>query len=124
MRHLLADSVAKLSYFSPFASIALPARAIAKSRRAPDPSDGSLYRPVRSRCSPHHSLPHTLLPLTTARSPHGAQASCLVSYDGVDYPNWAAFRTAHPGARIATNAITFIIVDQPARYVIWRVQIN
>ena len=51
-------------------------------------------------------------------------ASCLVSYDGVDYPNWAAFRTAHPGARIATNAITFIIIDQPAHYVIWRVQIN
>jgi hypothetical protein len=50
--------------------------------------------------------------------------TCNVSADGIDYPNWTAFVAAHPGARIATNAVTFIIIDQPAHYVIWRIQIN
>ena len=50
--------------------------------------------------------------------------TCLVNYKGVDYPNWTAFRTAHSTFRIARNAVTFIIIDQPAHYIIWRVQIN
>jgi hypothetical protein len=50
--------------------------------------------------------------------------TCNVNYRGVDYPNWAAFVTAHPGARVATDAVTFIIIDQSAHYLIWRVQIN
>lgn len=53
-----------------------------------------------------------------------ADNTCGVNYDGTDYPNWTAFKTAHPTFRIARNAITFIIIDQPAHYVIWRVQIN
>jgi len=51
-------------------------------------------------------------------------SSCLVNANGIDYPNWAAFVAATPGGRIARNAVTFIIVDQPAHYLIWRVQIN
>jgi hypothetical protein len=53
-----------------------------------------------------------------------SDATCLVNEAGVDYPNWKAFVTAHPSYRIATNAITFIIVDQPAHYLIWKLQIN
>lgn len=55
-----------------------------------------------------------------------ADNTCLVNYNGVDYANWTAFKNAptHAGWRIATNAITFIIIDQPAHYVIWRIQIN
>ncbi len=53
-----------------------------------------------------------------------ADNTCLVSNQGVDYPNWTAFRTANSTYRIATNAVTFIIVDQAAHYLIWRVQIN
>jgi hypothetical protein len=50
--------------------------------------------------------------------------TCLVSYNVQTFPNWKAFVTAHPTYKIATNAVTFIIVDQPAHYVIWGVQIN
>jgi hypothetical protein len=50
--------------------------------------------------------------------------TCLVSNKGIDYPNWDAFATANPTWRIARNTVTFIIVDQPAHYLIWRVQIN
>jgi len=51
-------------------------------------------------------------------------ATCDVNANGVDYPNWNAFVAAHPGARVATNAVTFIIIDQPAHYIVWRIQIN
>ena len=50
--------------------------------------------------------------------------TCGVNNQGVDYPNWSAFATAQPLYRIAKNAVTFIIVDQPAHYLIWKVQIN
>lgn len=49
---------------------------------------------------------------------------CNVNYNSVDYPNWAAFMAAHPGGRIARDAVTFIIADQPAHYIIWKVDIR
>jgi hypothetical protein len=50
--------------------------------------------------------------------------TCDVNNNGIDYPNWAAFVTAHPAWRIAKNAVAFIIIDQPAHYIVWRIQIN
>ncbi|HEV7365588.1 MAG TPA: hypothetical protein VGN76_07055 [Gemmatimonadales bacterium] len=57
--------------------------------------------------------------------------NCNVNYNSVDYPNWNAFMTAHPGARIARDQITFIIVDRAggdnnfgAHYIIWKVDIR
>lgn len=51
-------------------------------------------------------------------------ATCNINYDGVDYPNWSNFATLHPTYRIARDAISFIILDQAAHYVIWKVQMN
>jgi hypothetical protein len=51
-------------------------------------------------------------------------ASCLVSYGGVTYANWAAFVTANPTYRIASDAVTFIIVDQPGDYTITNVELR
>lgn len=53
-----------------------------------------------------------------------ADPSCNINYESVDYPNWNAFATAFPLYRIARDAISFIILDQAAHYLIWRVQIN
>ncbi len=51
-------------------------------------------------------------------------ASCLVSYGGVTYANWAAFVTANPTYRIASDAVTFIIVDQPGDFTITNVELR
>ncbi|MBA3344025.1 MAG: hypothetical protein H0T44_01795 [Gemmatimonadales bacterium] len=50
--------------------------------------------------------------------------TCNVNYKGTDYPNWDAFEAAFPGARIGRNAQTFIAVDQPVHYLIYRVNIS
>jgi hypothetical protein len=49
--------------------------------------------------------------------------TCLVAYDAI-YPNWAAFVAAHPTYRVATDALTFIIVDQPGTFNITNVQLG
>ena len=51
-------------------------------------------------------------------------ASCLVSYGGVTYANWEAFATAKPAYRIASDAVTFIIVDQPGDFTITNVELR
>lgn len=52
--------------------------------------------------------------------------TCLVNYQGINYPNFSAFEAAFPNARIARNAeaVTFIAVDQPVHYLIYRVNIR
>ena len=49
--------------------------------------------------------------------------TCLVAYDAI-YPNWAAFVAAHPTYRVASDALTFIIVDQPGTFSITNVQLG
>lgn len=49
--------------------------------------------------------------------------TCLISYKAETFANWKAFVTAHPTYRIA-RAITFVIVDQPAHYILWKVDIR
>ena len=41
--------------------------------------------------------------------------NCLISFNdtGLQYPNWAAFVAAEPGDKIAGDALTFIVADQP-----------
>jgi hypothetical protein len=55
--------------------------------------------------------------------------TCFVDHKGVAYDNWDAFAGAHPTWRIARResggtspAFTFVIIDQPAHYVVWLVQ--
>jgi hypothetical protein len=50
--------------------------------------------------------------------------SCLASYGGVTYSNWAAFVAANPTYRIASDAVTFIIVDQPGDFTITNVELR
>ncbi|MBA3520974.1 MAG: hypothetical protein H0T90_00525 [Gemmatimonadales bacterium] len=50
--------------------------------------------------------------------------TCLVNYKSVSYPNFDAFEAAFPGARIARDAVTFIISDQPNHYLIYRVNLR
>jgi hypothetical protein len=51
--------------------------------------------------------------------------TCLVSFNGgPSYPNWAAFVAANPTARVATDAIPFIIADQPGVVTISEIQIG
>ena len=39
--------------------------------------------------------------------------NCPVFFGGTLYTNWAAFVTAHDDYRIATDAVAFVLVDQP-----------
>jgi hypothetical protein len=50
--------------------------------------------------------------------------TCTVSYGANTYPNFSAFEAAYPDARIATDAVTFIALDQPGHYLIYRVNIR
>lgn len=49
---------------------------------------------------------------------------CPVFYYDTLYPNWAAFAAAHADYRIAKDAVTFIIADQPFQGKIYNVQIG
>ncbi|HEY8258911.1 MAG TPA: hypothetical protein VIG08_14730 [Gemmatimonadales bacterium] len=51
---------------------------------------------------------------------------CNVNYKGVDYPTFSAFEAAFTNGRIARNAdaATFIALDQPTHYLIYRVNLN
>lgn len=45
------------------------------------------------------------------------KANCHVNFASTDYANWAAFYTAHPGYKLATDGnVPFIISDQPGKY--------
>lgn len=51
--------------------------------------------------------------------------NCIVSLNGgPSYPNFAAFVAANPTARVATDAISFVIVDQPGSFTITNVQLG
>jgi len=50
---------------------------------------------------------------------------CLISLNsGGTYTGWAAFLAAFPDAHVATDAISFIIVDQPGDFTITNVQLG
>jgi len=51
-------------------------------------------------------------------------ATCTVSYNNTQYDNWAAFEQANPSLRIAKDAVTFVIVDQPGSFKISNVQLG
>lgn len=50
--------------------------------------------------------------------------TCLIWFEGVSYENWDAFVEANPTYRIATDAVSFIIVDQPGEFTISNVQLG
>lgn len=51
--------------------------------------------------------------------------TCSVSYAGqADSPNWAAFVAANPAYRVASDALAFVIVDQPGDFTITNVQLG
>lgn len=50
--------------------------------------------------------------------------SCPVFFGSTLYTDWAAFATANPDYRIATNSIPFVIADQPFRGTVSDVQLG
>ncbi len=50
--------------------------------------------------------------------------TCLVAYGATVYPNWAAFASANPTYRVASDALSFVIVDQPGEFTITNVQLG
>ena len=56
------------------------------------------------------------------------QTNCAWTYSGVTYPNWAAFASAYPGAKVArknfdgtADEFYFVIVDQgPAHHLLFK----
>jgi hypothetical protein len=50
--------------------------------------------------------------------------SCPVFFGGTLYADWDAFATANPTYRIATDAVPFVIVDQPFRGTVSDVQLG
>jgi len=50
--------------------------------------------------------------------------ACPVFFGSTLYANWAAFATANPTYRIATDAIAFVIADQPFRGTVSNVQLG
>jgi len=50
--------------------------------------------------------------------------SCPVVYDNVTYANWAAFAAANPTYRIGSDALAFVIVDQPFYGTVCNVQLG
>ncbi len=50
--------------------------------------------------------------------------TCTIWYNNVSYANWSAFATANPTYRIASDAVTFIIVDAPGTFEITNVQLG
>lgn len=52
-------------------------------------------------------------------------ATCTVALsNGPIYANWAAFAAANPTYRIASNTVSFIIVDQPGSFTVSNIQIG
>jgi|GEM_PF-1988313 len=52
-----------------------------------------------------------------------SDTTCSVAYGEV-YPNWAAFVEDYPDYRIASDALSFIIIDQPGDFTISNVQLG
>ena len=50
--------------------------------------------------------------------------TCTIWSDNVSYDNWADFMTTNPTYRIASDALTFVIVDQPGTFTITNVQLG
>ena len=50
--------------------------------------------------------------------------SCPVFFGSTLYTNWAAFASANPTYRIATDSVPFVIADQPFRGIISNVQLG
>lgn len=50
--------------------------------------------------------------------------ACPVFFGGTLYANWTAFATANPTYRIATDAVAFVIADQPFQGIISNVQLG
>ena len=50
--------------------------------------------------------------------------TCTIWYNNVSYDNWAAFVAANPTYRIASDALAFIIVDQPGTFDVTNVQLG
>ena len=50
--------------------------------------------------------------------------TCTVNFGSTAYPNWAAFVEANPTYRIADDALSFVIVDQPGDFTITNVQLG
>jgi hypothetical protein len=51
-------------------------------------------------------------------------STCTVWYNNVSYENWASFVSANPTYRIASDALAFIIVDQPGTFDVTNVQLG
>jgi hypothetical protein len=51
-------------------------------------------------------------------------STCTIAFGSDTYANWAAFVSANPTYRIAQDALTFIIVDQPGQFTISNVQLG
>jgi hypothetical protein len=51
-------------------------------------------------------------------------STCVVAYESTTYINWEAFAAENPTYRIASDALTFIIVDQPGQFDISSVQLG
>lgn len=50
--------------------------------------------------------------------------TCNVAYGSTVYSSWAAFASANPTFRIATDALSFVIVDQPGEFTVSNVQLG
>ena len=51
-------------------------------------------------------------------------STCTVAYGPAIYENWAAFVEANPTYRIADDAVTFVILDQPGEFTITDVRLG
>jgi hypothetical protein len=51
-------------------------------------------------------------------------STCTVAYGANTYENWAAFVEANPEYRIADDAVTFVILDQPGEFTITNVRLG
>ena len=51
-------------------------------------------------------------------------STCLVAYGSTVYPNWDAFASANPTYRVASDAVTFVIVDQPGLFEVSNVRLG
>ena len=50
--------------------------------------------------------------------------TCNVAYGSTVYSSWAAFASANPTFRIASDSLSFVIVDQPGDFTVSNVQIG
>jgi hypothetical protein len=51
-------------------------------------------------------------------------STCSVAYGATVYPSWDAFASANPTYRIASDALTFVIVDQPGVFDVSNVRLG